>query len=67
MNSYLKNELENERKEKKDFLYFLIYLRKWKIRNIFLQKIKNNIIKWITIINYFISKQDDYEKCNKTL
>jgi hypothetical protein len=38
MNSYLKNELENERKEKKDFLYFLIYLRNEKLETFFFKK-----------------------------
>ena len=59
MNSNLKNGLESERNEKKDFFYFLIYLKNGKFE-IFSSENKNNIIKWVSIINFFISKQDDY-------
>ena len=66
MFSHLKNGLENEGNEKKDYFYFLIYLNNEKFE-IFSSENENIIIKWVSIINYFISKQDDYEKCSKNI
>ena len=52
--------------KKKDYFYFLIYLNNEKFE-IFSSENENIIIKWVSIINYFISKQDDYEKCSKNI